>query len=35
MENIDLTEIKSPADISKMSLPELKQLAAELRGKLI
>ncbi len=35
MENIDLTEIKSPADIRKMSLPELKQLAAELRGTLI
>lgn len=35
MENIDLSEIKSPADIRKMSLPELKQLAAELRGTLI
>ena len=33
--NIDLSEIKSPADIRKMSLPELKQLAAELRGTLI
>ncbi|MDE6696024.1 MAG: 1-deoxy-D-xylulose-5-phosphate synthase, partial [Muribaculaceae bacterium] len=32
---MDLTEIKSPADIRKMSLPELKQLAAELRGTLI
>ncbi|MDE6551759.1 MAG: 1-deoxy-D-xylulose-5-phosphate synthase [Muribaculaceae bacterium] len=32
---MDLSEIKSPADIRKMSLPELKQLAAELRGTLI
>lgn len=35
MENIDLSEIKSPADIRNISLPELKQLAAELRGTLI
>ena len=35
MENIDLSEIKSPADIRKMSLPELKQLASELRAALI
>lgn len=35
MENIDLSEIKTPADIRKMSLPELKQLASELRETLI
>lgn len=37
MENnsIDLTEIKSPADIRKMSLPELTQLAAQLRATLV
>ncbi len=35
MENIDLSEIKSPADIRKMSLPELKQLASGLRATLI
>ncbi len=35
MENIDLSEIKTPADIRKMSLPELKQLASELRATLI
>ncbi|MDE6649133.1 MAG: 1-deoxy-D-xylulose-5-phosphate synthase [Muribaculaceae bacterium] len=32
---MDLTEIKSPADIRKMNLPELKQLASELRTALI
>ncbi len=35
MNDIDLNEIKSPADIRKMSLPELKQLAAEMRAALI
>ena len=35
MENIELSEIKSPADIRRMSLPELKQLASELRANLI
>ena len=35
MENIDLNEIKSPEDIRKMSIPELTQLAAELRGTLL
>ncbi|MDE7419053.1 MAG: 1-deoxy-D-xylulose-5-phosphate synthase [Muribaculaceae bacterium] len=32
---MDLSEIKTPADIRKMSLPELKQLASELRSTLI
>ncbi|MDE6703971.1 MAG: 1-deoxy-D-xylulose-5-phosphate synthase, partial [Muribaculaceae bacterium] len=35
MEGIDLSEIKSPADIRKMNLSELTQLAAELRGTLL
>ena len=35
MENIDFNEIKSPEDIRKMSIPELTQLAAELRGTLL
>ena len=35
MEGIDLSEIKSPADIRKMDLSELTQLAAELRGTLL
>ncbi len=35
MENINLSEIKSPADIRKMTLPELTQLAAEMRGTLL
>ncbi|MDE5785520.1 MAG: 1-deoxy-D-xylulose-5-phosphate synthase, partial [Duncaniella sp.] len=35
MNEIDLNEIKSPADIRKMSLPELKQLAAEMRAALL
>ncbi|MDE5568577.1 MAG: 1-deoxy-D-xylulose-5-phosphate synthase [Muribaculaceae bacterium] len=32
---MDLSEIKSPADIRKMNLSELTQLAAELRGTLL
>lgn len=32
---MDLTEIKTPADIRKMSLSELTQLAAEMRGALL
>ncbi|MDE6484979.1 MAG: 1-deoxy-D-xylulose-5-phosphate synthase [Duncaniella sp.] len=32
---MDLNEIKSPADIRKMSIPELKQLAAEMRAALL
>ncbi|MDE5829942.1 MAG: 1-deoxy-D-xylulose-5-phosphate synthase [Duncaniella sp.] len=32
---MDLNEIKSPADIRNMSLPELKQLAAEMRAALL
>lgn len=35
MTDIDLTEIKSPADIRKMNLTELTQLAAEMREALI
>lgn len=35
MNEIDLSEIKSPADIRKMSLPELTQLAAEMRSTLL
>ena len=35
MNDIDLNEIKSPADIRNMSLPELKQLAAEMRAALL
>ncbi len=35
MEEINLSEIKSPADIRKMSLPELTQLAAEMRSTLL
>ncbi len=35
MNEIDLNEIKSPADIRKMSIPELKQLAAEMRAALL
>ncbi len=35
MKDIDLSEIKSPADIRKMDIPELTLLAAELRGKLL
>lgn len=35
MTEIDLSEIKSPADIRKMSLPELTQLAAEMRSTLL
>lgn len=35
METINLSEIKSPADIRKMNLPELNKLAAELRGTLL
>ncbi|MBD5335228.1 MAG: 1-deoxy-D-xylulose-5-phosphate synthase [Bacteroides sp.] len=32
---MDLSEIKSPADIRKMSLPELTKLAGEMRGALL
>lgn len=35
MKDIDLSEIKSPADIRKMSLPELTKLAGEMRGALL
>ena len=35
MEDIDLSTIKTPADIRKMSLPQLTQLAAELRAELL
>ncbi len=35
MNDIDLSEIKSPADIRKMDLPELNKLAAEMRGALL
>ena len=35
MEEIDLSQIKSPADIRKMNLQELTQLAGELRGTLL
>lgn len=35
MKDMDLTEIKTPADIRKMSLSELTQLAAEMRGALL
>lgn len=35
MEEINLSEIKTPADIRKMNLSELTQLAAELRGTLL
>ena len=35
MTEIDLSEIKSPADIRKMSLTELTQLAAEMRSTLL
>ena len=35
MEEINLSEIKSPADIRKMSLPELTELAAEIRSTLL
>lgn len=35
MDEINLSEIKSPADIRKMSLPELTRLAAEMRSALL
>lgn len=35
MEEIDLSKIKSPADIRKMTLPELTELAAEMRSTLL
>ncbi len=35
MDEINLSEIKSPADIRKMSLPELTKLAAEMRSALL
>ncbi len=35
MNDINLGEIHSPADIRSMSIPELKKLAAEMRGALI
>lgn len=35
MDKINLSEIKSPVDIRKMSLPELTQLAAEMRSALL
>ena len=35
MKDIDLTEIKTPADIRNMSLPELNDLAAKMRATLI
>ncbi len=35
MKDIDLSEIKTPADIREMSLPELTQLAAEMRATLL